>query len=194
MTAMRIFGCRCSQCALLPHRSGQQNFERCAVILSDAKAAEDAEDSLSLKLLADVLKVWPEGAAQMTTASLLSALKAIGESPWTEPELTARRTFRDAPSIRRGAASDSAPGPQPLKGYLRTSFQQAFSRYLPQTGASPETSETTRVDIGEHGDSRTKQSPRVSLAKRASNPHEQRNVSDVSVQSGVQGDSEVAWL
>jgi Protein of unknown function (DUF3631) len=65
-----------------PERAGE--LRRCAEILSSAKAVNDVEDSLSIKLLADVRKVWFEGAAHITTASLLNALKANGESPWAE--------------------------------------------------------------------------------------------------------------
>ena len=129
-----------------------EELRQCALILSGAKAADDVEDSLSLKLLADVQKVWPEGAAHIATASLLNALKAIGESPWAEPELTARRLsvmlrpFGAEPrQIRTGSGT--------AKGYLKASLNEAFSRYLPQSSASPETSETTRVNTGDCDDS-----------------------------------------
>lgn len=126
-------------------------LRQCAVILSGAKAADDVEDSLSLKLLADVLKVWPKEAAHIATASLLTALKAISESPWAELELTPRRLslmlrpFGAEPrQIRTGDVT--------MKGYLRTSLQEAFSRYLPQNGALSETRETTQVNTGEEKD------------------------------------------
>jgi hypothetical protein len=44
-------------------------------------------------------------------------------------------------------------GSETVKGYLRASLNEAFSRYLPQKGASPETSETTRVNIEDYEDS-----------------------------------------
>jgi hypothetical protein len=122
-----------------------EELRQCAVVLSGVKAAGDVEDSLPLKLLADVQKVWPEGAAHIATASLLNALKVIGESPWAEPELTARRLsvmlrpFGAEPrQIRTGSGT--------AKGYLKSSLNEAFSRYLPPNGASPETSETTRIN------------------------------------------------
>jgi hypothetical protein len=161
-------------------------FQRCAVALSGAKAAGDVEDSLPLKLLADVQKVWPTRADRMTTATLLQRLREITESPWAAYDLNANRLsamLRPFGVASRQIRTES----ENVKGYLRTSLIEAFSRYLPQTGAPPETNETTRADIGKYGDSRTKQSLRVSLAKDASNPHEQRNVSDVSVQNPGNG-------
>ena len=133
-----------------PERLGE--LRRCAVVLSGVKAAGDVEDSLPLKLLADVQKVWPQGAANITTAALLNALKAVAESPWAEPELTARRL---AVMLRPFGAEPRQIriGNETAKGYLRTSLNEAFSRYLPQKGASPETSETTRVNIGDYEDS-----------------------------------------
>jgi len=133
-----------------PEQLGE--LQRCAVVLSRAKAAGDLEDSPPLKLLADVRRVWPRGAAHITTAELLTALKAIGESPWAEPELTARRIavmlrpFGAEPrQIRAGTVT--------LKGYVRASLQDAFSRYLPQESSLSETCETIRVNTGETGDS-----------------------------------------
>jgi hypothetical protein len=132
-----------------PDRLGE--LRQCAVILSGTKAADDVEDSLSLKLLADVLTVWPKEAAHIATASLLTALKAIGESPWAELELTPRRLslmlrpFGAEPrQIRTGEVT--------MKGYLRTSLQEAFSRYLPRNGALYETRETACVNTGEDED------------------------------------------
>jgi hypothetical protein len=133
-----------------PERLGE--LQQCAVALSGAKAAGDVEDSLPLKLLADVQKVWPTGADRMTTATLLQRLKEIAESPWAAHDLNANRL--SAMLRPFGVTSRQIrTGSETVKGYLRTSLDEAFSRYLPQNGALPETSETTRVNIGESGDS-----------------------------------------
>ncbi len=128
-------------------------LKRCAQTLTGAKAADDVEDSLPLKLLADLRDVWPAGSAQMLTASLLEALKVISESPWAEPgrELTARKLAR---MLRPFGAESRQVRVATLtgKGYLRADFEQAFSSYLPYAGAESETCETTRVNTGENGD------------------------------------------
>lgn len=125
-------------------------LQRCAVVLSGAKAAGDVEDSLPLKLLADVQKVWPTEADRMTTATILQRLKEIAESPWAAHDLNANRL---SVMLRPFGVASRQIRPENVKGYLRASFQEAFSRYLPQRGASPETSETTRVNTGEYEDS-----------------------------------------
>ena len=127
---------------------------KCARSLCGAKAADEAEDSHALKLLADVRGVWPDGKPHMLTAALLEALKRLPDSPWGEAgrELTPR-----------GLAMILRPfGPEPrqvrvnsgtAKGYLRAAFEQAFSIYLPSIRTESETSETTRVNTGENADS-----------------------------------------
>lgn len=126
-------------------------LQRCALILSGAKAADDVEDSLSLKLLADVQKIWPTGADRMTTAILLQRLKEIAESPWGALDLNPNRLSVmlrpfgiESRQIRTGSET--------LKGYLIASLNEAFFRYLPQNGASLETSETTRINKGDYED------------------------------------------
>jgi hypothetical protein len=133
-----------------PERLGE--LQQCAVALSGAKAAGDVEDSLPLKLLADVQKVWPTGADRMTTAPLLQRLKEIAESPWAAHDLNANRLsamLRPFGIASRQIRTEN----ENVKGYMRAGMSEAFSRYLPQNGALPETSETTRVNIDESGDS-----------------------------------------
>jgi hypothetical protein len=126
-------------------------LKKCARLLCGAKAADDAEDSQALKLLADVRRVWPDGKPHMLTASLLDALKRIPDSPWgqLEPRELARVLRPFGPAPRQVRVDDGATG----KGYRRAEFECAFSRYLPATGAESETSETTRVNAGEYDDS-----------------------------------------
>lgn len=128
-------------------------LRRCALTLTGTKTADDVEDSLPLKLLADVRNVWPSEAAHMLTASLLESLKGIADSPWADSghELTARklarmlRPFGPEPRQVRVATGTG-------KGYLRADFEQAFSRYLPSVRAESETSETIRIGAGEKAD------------------------------------------
>ena len=133
-----------------PERLGE--LQRCAVALSGAKAAGDVEDSLPLKLLADVQKVWPTGADRMTTVTLLQRLKEIAESPWGAHDLNANRL--SAMLRPFGIASRQIrTGSETVKGYLRACLSDAFSRYLPQSAFQTETSETPRVNTGDFEDS-----------------------------------------
>jgi hypothetical protein len=133
-------------------------LRRCAVALSGAKAAGDVEDSLPLKLLADVQNVWPTGADRMTTATLLQRLKKIDESPWDARDLNPNRLSNMLRPF--GVASRQIRvGSETVKGYLRAGLDEAFSRYLPQKGELPETSETTRVNTGDYDDFRAETLP-----------------------------------
>jgi hypothetical protein len=124
-------------------------LRQCAVALSGAKAAGDVEDSLPIKLLADVQNVWPTGADRMTTATLLQRLKKIDESPWDARDLNPNRLSNMLRPF--GVASRQIRvGSETVKGYMRASLDEAFCCYLPQKGASPETSDTTRVSTGEN--------------------------------------------
>jgi hypothetical protein len=136
-----------------PERVG--DLRQCAQTLTGAKAADDLEDSLPLKLLADVRNVWVADTAHMATATLLERLKENPDSPWTDygkNGLNARalskmlRPFGAEPRQVRAAAGN-------LKGYQFAELEQAFSRYLPAKGVLSETSDTTRVNTGESGDS-----------------------------------------
>jgi len=144
----------CTEAA--PERLGE--LQRCAVALSGAKSAGDVEDSLPLKLLADVQNVWPTGANRMTTSTLLQRLKEITESPWAAHDLNANRL--SAMLRPFGVASRQIRiGNETAKGYLRAGIDDAFCRYLPPKGALPETIETTRVNIGGYEDFRAETKP-----------------------------------
>jgi hypothetical protein len=132
-----------------PERVGE--LKACALVLTGAKAADDLEDSLPLKLLADVRSIVAASRVHIATSALLEKLKEITESPWAEMELTDRklawmlRPF-DVKSrqIRIGTST--------VKGYLATQLEAAFSRYLSSQATSSETCETTRMDKGEDED------------------------------------------
>ena len=136
-----------------PERVGE--LRQCAQVLTGSKAADDVEDSLPLKLLADVRSLWPAGTAHMATATLLERLKEIPDSPWTDygkNGLNARalsrmlRPFGVEPRQVRTVAGN-------LKGYQLAELEQAFTRYLPAVCVVSETSDTTRVNTGDNGDS-----------------------------------------
>ena len=127
-----------------------EELRRCALALSGAKAADDLDDSLALTLLANIQSVWTAGNQAMMTATLVEALGSISDSPWAEPEH--RLTPRKLAGILRPFGVEPRQvriGLQTGKGYLRADFELAFSSYLPSKCAERETSETTRINIGE---------------------------------------------
>lgn len=127
-------------------------LENCALTLTGAKADNDVEESLSLKLLADIRSVWVTGRSHMATSELLEALKRITDSPWGENDFNPRkiakmlRPFKvEVRQVRLGAGT--------YKGYLRSELLDAFSRYLPSHAGCPETCETTGVAISQNAGS-----------------------------------------
>ena len=137
-------------CAVaLPERV--EELRKCALALCGAKAADDLDDSLALTLLEDVRKVWMLGHQNMTTASLIDALVKLPEGDWAEPEhkLSPKRLagmLRPFGIEPRQVRVGSGTG----KGYLLADFEAAYSRYLPLSGPGKETSETTRINIGQN--------------------------------------------
>jgi hypothetical protein len=128
-----------------------RELKESAQALTGAKGADDVEDSLPLKLLADVRNVCAARSAHMLTAALLEALKGIPESPWGEPghELTARKLARMLHPF--GVESRSVRvGDETGKGYSRVDFEEAFSRYLRCSCTQSVTSVTTRMNTGEN--------------------------------------------
>jgi hypothetical protein len=119
-----------SICAVLaPARV--EELKQCAQKLCDAKAGDAMDDSLSMRLLADVRTVWPENTDAMLTEPLIQALRDLPESPWaSEVELTYRklaRLLRGFDVRPRTVRIQDARG----KGYVREELDMALNRYLP---------------------------------------------------------------
>lgn len=114
------------------------DLRQSAVTLSTAKAGNDADDSLPIRLLTDVGEVWPDGQDRCDTETLIEKLRNLEESPWTEYDLSARKLARmlkpfgvESRAVRIG---DATP-----RGYLYRELETAFSRYLSVQSATSAT-------------------------------------------------------
>ena len=116
-----------------PERLGE--LRRCAETLSGAKAADDVEDSIALKLLADTRKVWSAGSDKLPTEILLQRLHALAESPWATLSLDAIK-LSDKFRPFRVASRQIRIGSKTVKGYLWAELTAVFDRYLPPCGDS----------------------------------------------------------
>jgi hypothetical protein len=113
-----------------------------------ALSADDAAPvTIGIRLLADISEVFG-GEEHLPTVDLLARLHDLEGAPWSEwygKPLTARglakllMPYRVGPAVRR-----PAPGAQPVRGYYRSEFLDAWARYVP----SPEsvTSVTSVTD------------------------------------------------
>ena len=104
---------------------------RCARILSSAKQSNDADDSLQLKLLADLREIWPTNQSHVETSTLLALLLKMEESPWmAEITLTDRKMARMLKpfEVKPGQFRDGDRGG--LRGYSHAALEAAWRRYL----------------------------------------------------------------
>lgn len=100
-----------------------------------ALSSDEVTDlSTGVRLLDDIRDVF-DGVDHLSTADLLTALHDIEEAPWGEwygKPITARglakllAPYRVRPLLRRPGS-----GSGPMRGYFRSEFTDAWSRYLP---------------------------------------------------------------
>jgi Protein of unknown function (DUF3631) len=109
----------------------------CAERLTHSKGANAEDDSLTLRLLADIREVWSESEPKVFTAELLQRLKKIEDGPWASDErFDCRRLSRllrpfgiTAATVRIGAET--------RKGYTWEHADAAFARYLVSRPSQP---------------------------------------------------------
>ncbi|MBI2817832.1 MAG: DUF3631 domain-containing protein [Acidobacteria bacterium] len=128
-------------CAVLaPGRIAE--LRQAAVALSKGKAESDTDDSLPLKLLADIGELLAAFDEKVPSEELVSKLKALPVSPWNEPgrELTqnklARMLKHFGPEPRGVRVGDKTP-----KGYLKAELEEAISLYVGSESATSATNQ-----------------------------------------------------
>jgi len=111
-----------------------EELKACALALTGQKAEGDAEESLSLRLLADLREVWPENESAAFSAHLIESLKGIEDSPWaSEVELNPRKLARFLRPF--GVQSQQVRvGSKTAKGYHLAELEPALARYLGPDG------------------------------------------------------------
>jgi hypothetical protein len=112
-------------------------LQACAESLSNTKATNAEDDSLSLRLLADVRAVWPAAEAKIFTADLIARLKAIEDGPWaSDDKLDGRKVGRFLKPFGIKSATVQI-GEGNRKGYYREHAETAFGRYLGSQPSEP---------------------------------------------------------
>jgi hypothetical protein len=109
-----------------------------AMRLTQTKASNAEDDNLSLRLLADVRSVWPEGEPKIFTRELIQRLKGIEDGHWVSDEkFDGRKLGRFLKPFGVTPATVQI-GKENRKGYYREAAEAAFGRYL-----GPEPSEAS---------------------------------------------------
>jgi hypothetical protein len=101
-----------------------------AMRLTQTKVSNAEDDNLSLRLLADVRSVWPQGEPKIFTGELIQRLKAIEDGHWVSDErFDGRRLGRFLKPFGVTPATVQI-GKDNRKGYYREAAEAAFGRYL----------------------------------------------------------------
>lgn len=114
--------------------------KRARRVASILNASRERDDSLGLRLLADIRVAFTtSNVERISTVDLIAMLKADDEGPWADDRspLTAHRLARlllpyeiESRQMRIGAAN--------CKGYARESFVDTWERYLPSASGAEE--------------------------------------------------------
>lgn len=111
-------------------RSRLAELRGAAELLAEGKRDTAQDDSLTLRLLADIRAAWPKSEAKIFTAELLKRLKVIEDGPWASDErFDARKLSRFLRPF--GVTPQTVQiGQDNKKGYYREHIEAAFDRYL----------------------------------------------------------------
>jgi hypothetical protein len=102
----------------------------CAEHLTQSKASNAEDDSLALRLLADMRDVWPESEPKIFTVELLRLLKGVEDGPWaSDDKFDGRKLSRFLRPFKVKPATVQI-GSENRKGYFREETEAAFARYL----------------------------------------------------------------
>ena len=132
MTGTRILGHPCLLFWPWPILPGCPSYGAAPGYLTGAKAADAADESLSLRLLHDLEGVF--GRIQSLTPFpkiLKNRLRAVEDGPWSESEidLTERKLARMLKGFKLRPATVRL-GEKTKKGYSREEFEAASAPYL----------------------------------------------------------------
>lgn len=103
-------------------------LRRCAEHLCGQKASGDVDDSLRIRLLADILSVWPDEEEKIFSGQIIDRLNELGEAPWkTEYQLTKNKLARMLREFAIPTGNNVRIGEETAKGYYRKDLEPVFS-------------------------------------------------------------------
>jgi hypothetical protein len=167
-----------------------QKVREAAIALMTGEARE--ENSLGIRLLNNINTVFSD--EQMSSKALVAALIELEDAPWADLDARHLARLLKPYGIRPGNLRIGKEGHPDvvLKGYKKTDFADAFSRYIPEinsqppTGTLPATSATqARSSLG--GLSATKPQIMPDVADN-SQARPEASVAPVADNKGVQSD------
>jgi hypothetical protein len=168
-----------------------------ALALSGGDRRND-EASLGVKLLTDVGVLRETvGGEKITCRDLADALNALEESPWGGWKDGAGLSTRLLGWKLKPYGIFSKPiridGQRAGNGYEWEQFEDAWSRYLPETGSTTGTTGTTGSQTQKQAEKQPVQKPSVPVVEPPANPHEQRDVPVLPVSKPHLGTDAPEW-
>ncbi len=153
-----------------------------AIVLSGDEEAVD--DTLGVRLLADIQAAFSANGDRLSTAMLLDALKTDDEAPWADWHGNGLSAKRLADLLRpygiKSRTIRLSDGSTP-KGFRLEQFKDTFERYLsPVDTPSSRHSDTTRMSTGVAPILKTPQEANAAGEKQAAKPHGNSDVADVA--------------
>lgn len=130
--------------------------------LAEGAADDDEEGSAGTRLLADIKRVFiAKGASFLASSDLVTALRALEESPWNDYEFNARKL---AERVRQYGVRPGRDTTGTVRGYSLESLEDAFRRYTRQDPSDP--SETSAdqgkaFDTNSASDTSIRQTPNI---------------------------------
>lgn len=105
------------------------------------------DESLGVKLLADIRTTFEEGLDQISSGDLISRLVEMEESPWGDIKGRPMNTIKLAALLRPYGIRPGTIriGDKTPKGYRAVDFADAWRRYLPKTDDKPATPQQSGV-------------------------------------------------
>jgi hypothetical protein len=116
--------------------SWPEQARNAALVLSAAAAAADDEQSLEIRLLADIRAIFggmPD-VKFISTGTLLSKLREIGDAPWSDFDLSARKLAMRLGKFEVGPRHNAD---KTARGYHLEDFRKLFPAYLPSEPSEP---------------------------------------------------------
>lgn len=180
----------------IAYLAGEEWFtlaRRAALRLSGLAVRED--DSASVQLLTDIRAVLNgDGVDRIASAALAAALNQIEESPWCE--------WRGKPITTHGIVGllkryEIHPGSIRIgdwagKGYKREDFEDAWNRYLAPVPPSVTVTTSQPASLSQkEGEAKGHTDPLCDVSQNGANPHEQGDVTVVTVSGGGMAVEEV---
>lgn len=164
-----------------------ERLRRSLVAIFGSAPSEDS--SLGVQLLSDIRAAFGTQ-DRIPSAELACALCEMEGQPWAEwAHGKGMNADRLAKQLKKFSIAPRTIriGNTTLRGYERSWFEDAWSRYCPIGGSTGATADTSRADIDESAISEVQQRRNVAGEVQHGNPHKQRVVAPVASVAPLQG-------